>query len=289
MEPLVSRTQPRTPIMFCHPTLDPALAHIAPRASANLAVFVSAARQAQNDRPATLGMVKDVPEGEEGCLLGLAFVITGVLDSLDRDAAQTLIERYGGRLTGAVSGKTDYLLCGQDPGESKKKKAEQLKTKIVNEDGLFELIRTRKGKSLSADQALKAKAAAAKTTKAASTAQQSAQGVTATINTATSKGQEQLRVHGKAAERAEDMLWVDKHRPMRLSEIIGNPGLVKKIGDFLTSWDSIHLHSGKPSKDSQPKAILISGAPGLGRCSAQFDRSPHSATVPSISIRPTHA
>ena len=135
-----------------------------------------------DNRPATLGMVKDVPEGEEGCLLGLAFVLSGILDSLDRDAAQTLIERYGGRITTAVSGKTDYLLMGQEPGESKKRKADELKTKIIDEEGLFELIRTRKGKSLSADQALKAKAAVAKTKKAASAAQQSAQGVSAAIN-----------------------------------------------------------------------------------------------------------
>ena len=214
-----------------------------------------------------MGMVKDVPEGEEGCLLGLAFVLSGILDSLDRDAAQTLIERYGGRITSAVSGKTDYLLMGSDPGESKKRKAEALHTKIVDEDGLFELIRTRKGKSLSAEQAVKAKAAAAKTNKAASAAQQSAQGVTASIDTATSKGQEQLRVHGKVAERAEDMLWVDKHRPLKLTEIIGNGGLVKRLGDFLTSWDAVHLHAGKPDKDS-PKAVLISGAPGLGKSTA---------------------
>ena len=224
---------------------------------------ISLARQQMDNRPATLGMVKDPPVGAEGCLLGLAFVMTGVLDSLERDAAQTLIERYGGRITGSVSGKTDYLLMGQDPGESKKKKAEQLKTKIVDEDGLFELIRSRKGANLSSDQALKAKAAAAKTNKAASAAQQSAVGVTAAINTATSKGQEQLRVHGKVAERAQDMLWVEKHRPLRLTDIIGNAGLVKRLGDFLVGWDSAHLHAGKADKDN-PKAILISGAPGLG-------------------------
>ena len=237
-----------------------------------------------DSRPATLGLVKEVPEGAEGCLLGLAFVISGVLDSLDRDAAQTLIERYGGRITGSVSGKTNFLLMGSDAGESKKKKAEQLKTTIIDEDGLFELIRSRKGHSLSADQALKAKAAAAKTTKAASAAQQSAQGVTASIDTTTSQGQEQLRVHGKVAERAEDMLWVDKHRPLKLSEIIGNPGLVKQLGDFLVNWDAVHLHEGKADKDS-PKAVLISGAPGLGKVK-QTTYSPHltshSARLPAF-------
>ena len=262
MESIVSHIQPHNRLALCRIRRHSRLTLLCLCCCVRLS-NVSMARQADN-RPATLGMVKDAPEGEEGCLLGLAFVISGVLDSLDRDAAQTLIERYGGRITGAVSGKTDYLLMGQDPGESKKRKAEELKTAIIDEDGLFELIRTRKGKSLSADQALKAKAAVAKTKKAASAAQQSAQGVTASINTATSKGQEQLRVHGKVAERAADMLWVDKHRPMKLSELIGNPGQVKRLGDFLVSWDAVHLHAGKANKDT-PKAVLISGAPGLGK------------------------
>ena len=72
-------------------------------------------------------------------------------------------------------------------------------------------------------------------------------------------------MHGKAAERAVDMLWVDKHRPLKLADIIGNPGLVKRLGDFLTSWDAVHLHAGKPGKDTPPKAVLISGSPGLGK------------------------
>jgi len=39
---------------------------------------------------------KPVPVGEDGCLDGLAFVLSGVLESLDRDEAKELIQRYGG-------------------------------------------------------------------------------------------------------------------------------------------------------------------------------------------------
>ena len=49
-------------------------------------------------------------QGAANCLEGLAFVVTGVLDSIERDAAVTLIQRYGGRTTTAVSKKTDYLV-----------------------------------------------------------------------------------------------------------------------------------------------------------------------------------
>ena len=52
----------------------------------------------------------------------MTFVITGVLESLERDEAKTLIERYGGKVTGSVSGRTSYVIVGDDPGESKIKK-----------------------------------------------------------------------------------------------------------------------------------------------------------------------
>ena len=50
---------------------------------------------------------------------GLTFVITGVLESIERDDAADLIQRYGGKVTGSVSKKTSYLVVGRDAGESK--------------------------------------------------------------------------------------------------------------------------------------------------------------------------
>ena len=58
-------------------------------------------------------------QGADNCLEGLTFVITGVLDSFERDEAKTAIERYGGKVTGNVSKKTDYVVAGRDPGQSK--------------------------------------------------------------------------------------------------------------------------------------------------------------------------
>ena len=49
-------------------------------------------------------------------------MITGVLESLERDEAKSLVERYGGRVTGSISKKTSYIVIGRDPGESKTKK-----------------------------------------------------------------------------------------------------------------------------------------------------------------------
>ncbi|XP_057263564.1 replication factor C subunit 1 isoform X1 [Pezoporus wallicus] len=95
--------------------------------------------------PRALGS-KEIPQGAENCLEGLTFVITGVLECIERDEAKSLIERYGGKVTGNVSKKTNYLVMGRDCGQSKCEKASALGTKIVDEDGLFDLIRTMPGK-----------------------------------------------------------------------------------------------------------------------------------------------
>ncbi|XP_055004102.1 replication factor C subunit 1 [Boleophthalmus pectinirostris] len=73
------------------------------------------------DGPRALGS-KEVPQGAENCLEGFVFVITGVLESMERDDAKALIERYGGKVTGNVSKKTNYLVQGRDSGVSKLEK-----------------------------------------------------------------------------------------------------------------------------------------------------------------------
>ena len=72
-------------------------------------------------------------------LAGKTFVITGTLLSLKRSEAQQLIEQAGGKVTGSISKKTDYLLLGEDAG-SKLAKAEKLGIPQLNEAQLLELL-----------------------------------------------------------------------------------------------------------------------------------------------------
>jgi DNA ligase (NAD+) len=72
-------------------------------------------------------------------LAGLTFVITGTLPSLSRDEAKALIEQYGGKVTGSVSSKTDYLLAGEAAG-SKLDKAQKLGVPILDEGQLREML-----------------------------------------------------------------------------------------------------------------------------------------------------
>ncbi|XP_071552942.1 replication factor C subunit 1 [Panulirus ornatus] len=89
---------------------------------------------------------KEIPEGAPNCLQNLVFVLSGVYDSLDREEAAELIKKYGGKVTSSVSRNTSYLVLGSEAGESKLRKAEQLGTKQLDEDGLLDLIRTQPGK-----------------------------------------------------------------------------------------------------------------------------------------------
>ena len=87
-------------------------------------------------------MEAERPELEEKArpLEGLTFVITGTLPSMSREAAKALIEQHGGKVTGSVSGKTDYLLVGENPGGTKFDRARQLEVPMIDEAELLGMI-----------------------------------------------------------------------------------------------------------------------------------------------------
>ena len=74
-------------------------------------------------------------------LSGKTFVITGTLPSLKRDEAKKLIEQAGGKVTGSISKKTDYLLLGENAG-SKRGKAEKLGITQLSEAEFLDLLKT---------------------------------------------------------------------------------------------------------------------------------------------------
>jgi len=79
-------------------------------------------------------VVRDVTEKP---LAGLKFVITGTLVSMSRDQAKEIIERKGGKVSGSVSKKTDWLIVGENPG-SKLDDAKALGVKIADEKEAIE-------------------------------------------------------------------------------------------------------------------------------------------------------
>ena len=72
-------------------------------------------------------------------LAGKIFVITGTLEGMPRREAEDLIKRAGGKVSGSVSKKTDYLVAGSDPG-SKLDDAYKLGVKVIGKEDLLKLI-----------------------------------------------------------------------------------------------------------------------------------------------------
>ncbi len=79
------------------------------------------------------------PREQDGALKDKTLVLTGTLPNLTREEATERIEAAGGKVTGSVSKKTDYLVAGADPG-SKMAKAEKTGTEVLDEDGLLALL-----------------------------------------------------------------------------------------------------------------------------------------------------
>ena len=73
-------------------------------------------------------------------LKGRTVVLTGSLESMTRDQATDAVRRQGGRAASGVSGRTDYLVVGSDPGGTKREQADEHGTKVIGEDEFLELI-----------------------------------------------------------------------------------------------------------------------------------------------------
>lgn len=106
--------------------------------------FKDTAHMQMLDRLSELGlnMTSDISK-ESAELSGLTFVVTGTLPTLGRKEASEYIESHGGKCTGSVSKKTDYLIAGDAAG-SKLEKAKALEIPIISEQDLFYMVETRK-------------------------------------------------------------------------------------------------------------------------------------------------
>ena len=88
------------------------------------------------------GGVDPVPPApkKEGHLSGKTFVITGTLADFSRSQAESAIEELGGKVTGSVSKKTDYVIVGENPGGTKFDKAQALGIEMLDEEAFKDLL-----------------------------------------------------------------------------------------------------------------------------------------------------
>ena len=116
---------------------------IGPIVAQSLKTFVdqTANRQMIRQLRARGLMLQAVAHAPTGGLDGKVFVITGTLQSMTRAQAKQAVESVGGRVTSAVSRKTDFVVVGESPG-SKLAKAESLGVAVLNEDQFRRLLET---------------------------------------------------------------------------------------------------------------------------------------------------
>ncbi|KAK8941993.1 hypothetical protein KSP40_PGU009582 [Platanthera guangdongensis] len=217
---------------------------------------------------------KEVPDGAPDCLSGLTFVISGTLDSLEREEAEDLIKRHGGRVTGSISKKTNYLLADEDIGGRKSEKAKELGTTFLTEDELFEMILKSKPRKSSVGNDAKSKTPEKKDKVQEKDSQKKLEfkdtQPSPGIKKCTAKDVQSIVSQKKKVKTGDSSTWTEKYRPKVPNDIIGNQSLVKQLHDWLVNWHEDFLHSmkkpGKKLNDSSAKkAVLISGSPGIGK------------------------
>ncbi|GJQ09946.1 hypothetical protein GpartN1_g1737.t1 [Galdieria partita] len=192
---------------------------------------------------------KIVPTGSPECLQGLTFCITGVLDSLEREECTDLIRSLGGRVVSSPSKSVHYAVVGLEPGESKMAKIASWKIRVIDEDGLFDLIRTRS---------------------TVDTHKQEKEETKKKLEFSKQKKPTMDVLNNVAQSANSSELWTYKYAPRNLSEFCANPGAIKSLKDWLSNWKtaSFSQEGAKSKGKSNPKAVLISGPPGIGKTTA---------------------
>lgn len=217
----------------------------------------------RTDAPPNRGN-KELPVGKPDCLKGKVFVITGVLDSLLREECSDLVKEYGGRVVGGVSGKVTHGIVGTEPGDSKMKKLKEKRCAIVDEDGLFEMIRASLPKGhKESNQNMEEEVEEVEEVVAIQRAPISTPHVK-------KKTSSPPAVVGKLIVD----LWVDKYKPETSSDLVANKKIINDLKDWLSAWKSKFLYGDghhrklKGRGDKDFAAALLVGPPGIGKTTA---------------------
>ncbi|KNG84383.1 replication factor C subunit 1 [Aspergillus nomiae NRRL 13137] len=230
---------------------------------------------ARTRSPAAAGTV-EMPVGAENCLAGLSFVFTGVLDTLGREEGQNLVKQYGGKVTGAPSSKTSYVVLGGDAGPKKLKTIRDHNLKTINEEGLFELIRrlpANGGDGKAAEKYEEKRKAEEKKIRAmAAEIEQEEKRKAKAASTTTAKASAGSQTPSNSqGPRPEDELWTTKYAPTSMNMICGNKTAVEKLQSWLRDWHkNAKGNFSKPGKDGSGiyRAVMIHGPPGIGKTTA---------------------
>ncbi|KAF2766041.1 DNA replication factor C, large subunit [Teratosphaeria nubilosa] len=224
----------------------------------------------------------EIPEGADNCLAGLTFVFTGQLQKLCREQGQALVKQYGGKVTTAPSKKTSYVVLGEDAGPKKLQVIKANNLKVINEDGLFELIRrlpANGGDSAAAGKMAEKRAkeeeemrkAAAEMDKQERARLAAAKPKPKPSSSGSAVNSQQRDKAKAAADEPDTRLWTVRYAPQNLTQICGNKTQVEKLARWLRAFPKNQKTKFKlPGADGSGtfRAVMIHGPPGIGKTTA---------------------
>ena len=233
------------------------------------------------------GNNQELPTGATNCLAGLSFVFTGILKTLQRETGQELVKRHGGKVTGAPSKKTSFVVLGDDAGPKKLETIKQYSIKTIDEQGLFELIRKLPayggdGKA-GEEYETKAKKEAEKVEKEARAMEEQEKAaamekrareeakLAATTTAGTQPTSSARSVKSESTPAKDSRLWTVKYAPTATSMICGNKSQVEKLQNWLRQWPQSVARKFKiGGKDGTGafRAMILHGPPGIGKTTA---------------------
>ncbi|XP_050354909.1 replication factor C subunit 1 [Nymphalis io] len=217
---------------------------------------------------------KEMPEGSPDCLKDCAFLLTGVLDSFERDEVVETITKYGGTIKSGVSKKVTHVVAGEDAGPAKLAKAQELGIKVLSEDEFLAMIKDSTAKKHSKD--VKKEQNDDKKNKKSNDKNESSCTIKKTpikkqidkqlivsdikkeavspktiVNNkvksedikvsvkSENKQNGEIKHSSSASDSSNTLMWVDKYKPQNLKQIIGQHGEASnanKLLKWLTKW-----------------------------------------------------
>ncbi|KAL5103698.1 Replication factor C subunit 1 [Taenia crassiceps] len=247
--------------------------------------------------PQALGS-RPIPKNTSTCFVGKTFVLTGVLECIEREEAERLIVRGGGRVTQAVSKRTSYLLVGREPGASKLNKAVSLGTPQLTEEAFFDLVDHGFGKAdagegdnSNCDIAISLAPSGTITGRLLTPSPKKKTRKVKDENNQSALLTDRPMIPSPSltktaiTEPTVHELWVEKYRPRTRKELVGQNGAASpanRLYAWLSSWQEDYASGNKAkSYSSAPpwatvgssdsgawaRAALLSGPPGVGKTS----------------------
>lgn len=207
-------------------------------------------------------------------------VITGEVKGFEsREEVADELMRLGAKVTTSVSGRTTYLVAGHilEDGRptnmgKKYKTAVEKGTAILEESAFLKFLDEARAKAEEGTVKVAEQKATQVSMKTSKSADVTAKASSSAKSSSSSSSSSKVASHLTPPPDYDGMLWVDKYKPTKLDDLVGNNKAVTDLVRWLQNWDRVHIQKSLkiPFNKQNPgaKAALLSGPPGIGKTTA---------------------